>query len=124
MRIVHTFLCCIAAAMVTAGCEDFPKDPDHTLDYVRGGTLRVGCIEAPPWLLNALLEISWVEQADIRMHEEGHVVSGEAFVVPRRTPTAEMIEDAVRHMCSKHWRAYNFVLVPVKRLEPLEETGS
>lgn len=29
---------------------DVPRDPEGTLDRVRGGTLRVGITEAPPWV--------------------------------------------------------------------------
>jgi polar amino acid transport system substrate-binding protein len=36
------------AAMLLATCG-FPRDPDGTLDRVRGGTFRAGLIEHPPW---------------------------------------------------------------------------
>lgn len=38
--------CCIAAL---SGCG-LPRDADHTLDRVRGGELRVGLSDHPPWV--------------------------------------------------------------------------
>ena len=39
-----------ALALLLAGCGvAIPADPDHTLDRVRGGTLRVGVSPNPPW---------------------------------------------------------------------------
>jgi polar amino acid transport system substrate-binding protein len=32
-----------------ASCAEFPKDPEGTLNRVRGGVLRVGVSENPPW---------------------------------------------------------------------------
>ena len=37
------------AAIVLAGCE-FPRDPEGTLDRVRGGVMRVGVTPADPWV--------------------------------------------------------------------------
>ena len=36
------------ASMVVTGCE-IPRDPNDTLEQVRGGTLRVGVVNEPPW---------------------------------------------------------------------------
>lgn len=33
-----------------AAC-DWPRDPEGTLDHVRGGALRVGVIHQPPWVI-------------------------------------------------------------------------
>jgi polar amino acid transport system substrate-binding protein len=40
-----------AVALLAAGCTSLPRDPKGTVDRVRGGTLRVGLIEAPPWVV-------------------------------------------------------------------------
>jgi ABC-type amino acid transport substrate-binding protein len=40
----------LVGAPVLAGCgTDLPRDPEGTLDRVRGGTLRVGVSANPPW---------------------------------------------------------------------------
>jgi polar amino acid transport system substrate-binding protein len=73
-----------------AGC-DWPRDAAGTLDQVRGGTLRVGVTENPPWvvlqdeapagaevrLVEALAadleaDIEWVEGADAELMEALH----------------------------------------------------
>lgn len=34
-----------------SGCDHFPKDPNKTLEKVKNGTLVVGYIHNPPWVL-------------------------------------------------------------------------
>jgi polar amino acid transport system substrate-binding protein len=45
----------VAAALwplvLACACADLPRDPEGTLDRVRGGTLRVGGVDAPPWIV-------------------------------------------------------------------------
>jgi polar amino acid transport system substrate-binding protein len=38
-----------AAALLTAACAAPPRDPEGTLERVRGGVIRVGITENPPW---------------------------------------------------------------------------
>lgn len=50
MSAVFRVLILLTAALVLSACgRAFPADPDHTLDRVRGGTLRVGVSIHPPW---------------------------------------------------------------------------
>jgi polar amino acid transport system substrate-binding protein len=41
-------LAALLVAVVAAGCG-IPRDPEHTLDRVRGGTLRAGITASEPW---------------------------------------------------------------------------
>jgi polar amino acid transport system substrate-binding protein len=55
------------ALLVTAGACDFPRDPEGTLDRVRGGVLRAGVTASPPWTLLGPagphgIEVTLVEQ--------------------------------------------------------------
>ena len=43
------FVLLLIAALVLGGCQ-FPRDPEGTLDRVRGGTLRVGISPSEPWV--------------------------------------------------------------------------
>lgn len=45
MRVLATLL----AVFCLAAC-DMPRDPEGTLDRVRGGILRVGVVEQAPWI--------------------------------------------------------------------------
>jgi polar amino acid transport system substrate-binding protein len=49
MRGCVTLLVAIFVVAGLGGCQ-FPRDPEGTLDRVRGGTLRVGVIENEPWV--------------------------------------------------------------------------
>lgn len=44
-----TRLGAVAVVCATLACG-IPRDPEGTLERVRGGTLRVGVIHAPPWV--------------------------------------------------------------------------
>jgi polar amino acid transport system substrate-binding protein len=39
----------IGLLLVLAAACDLPRDPEGTLERVRGGTLRVGVAHNPPW---------------------------------------------------------------------------
>lgn len=39
-----------AFLLLSIGSCDFPRDPEHTLETVRGGELVAGVSEAPPWI--------------------------------------------------------------------------
>jgi polar amino acid transport system substrate-binding protein len=39
----------IAALLATAACG-LPRDPEGTLERVRGGVLRIGVVDDPPWV--------------------------------------------------------------------------
>lgn len=61
----------------------------------------------------------WVADADVRLREEGHVVSGEAFVVPREDAgLVERLADLASELESSDWRVYEVVVMPVRSLEP------
>ncbi|MDQ4076642.1 MAG: transporter substrate-binding domain-containing protein [Chloroflexota bacterium] len=47
-RLRLLFLLLIAVLCVACG---FPRDPNNTLEQVRGGTLRVGAVENEPWVM-------------------------------------------------------------------------
>lgn len=40
----------VCLSLMNAAC-DLPRDPNDTLDAVRGGTMTVGVSEAPPWIV-------------------------------------------------------------------------
>jgi polar amino acid transport system substrate-binding protein len=56
-RVVAT---AVLASLALAACG-LPRDPDGTLDRVRGGTLRAGLIEHPPWASSEAGEPAGVE---------------------------------------------------------------
>ena len=45
---MKTLIVAVLAALLLTGCG-IPRDPEGTLDHVRGGTLRVGITESEPW---------------------------------------------------------------------------
>lgn len=66
----------------------------------------------------ALLELSWVVDADVRLREEGHLVTGEAHFVPidNDDPIGRTREanDAVNN---SHWRMHDITSMPVAAIE-------
>ncbi len=66
----------------------------------------------------ALRQLAWVREAEVRLHEEGAVVAGEAFVVPDGSSvTLEQLEQAVRAVHKSHWRMFDVVVTPVASVE-------
>jgi cation diffusion facilitator family transporter len=62
--------------------------------------------------------LPWVSQAAVRLHEQGHVISGEVFVVPREpSPLVTLVEEASESLAKLDWRIYTLTVMPVSRLE-------
>lgn len=76
----------------------------------------------PDRLAEMLRGLDWVEDAAVRLREEGHLLSGEAFVVPRHTDRLpERIEQAAKAACDSDWRLCELVISPVRRLPEWHE---
>jgi divalent metal cation (Fe/Co/Zn/Cd) transporter len=68
---------------------------------------------------------SWVEDATVRLRENGHVFFGEALVVPSsRKDLSEEIERAREEILELDWRLYDIAISPVESMEPPEEEPS
>ena len=64
-----------------------------------------------------LLAMEWVEDAAVRLREEGHVLTGEAFVVPRGDDgLVEKLDRAGSELKALDWRLYDLSVVPVRTL--------
>jgi polar amino acid transport system substrate-binding protein len=52
----------VATACALAACAcNVPRDPERTLEGIRGGTMRVGAIDHPPWVHSSGSEPTGVE---------------------------------------------------------------
>lgn len=61
--------------------------------------------------------LSWVDQAAVRLREEGSVISGEAFVVPESNLDLVAKLESARKLLQKYdWRLYEVVVVAVPQL--------
>ena len=64
-----------------------------------------------------LLELDWVTEVRVRLREDGHVFSGEAFVVPADTRNLiERLEEAHRLVMDQDFKMHDIVIVPVREL--------
>ncbi len=65
-----------------------------------------------------LCELDWVQEAQARLREEGHVFTGEALVVAcDDDDLVARIEDAARQIAALDWRMHDIVVVPVSTLQ-------
>lgn len=67
----------LALFFSVAACDDFPKDPEGTLNRVRGGTVHAGIVENPPWAevdggTASGIEVQLVEQFAASLDAEVH----------------------------------------------------
>lgn len=78
--------------------SDYEHLPDEVRDLLRG--------------------FDWVEDARVRMRDEGHIFIGEALVVARPgTPDlVEKLEQAAAEAKTLDWRVHELVVMPVTRL--------
>jgi cation diffusion facilitator family transporter len=62
-----------------------------------------------------LKKLEWVKDASVRLREEGDVLTGEAFVIPRdETNLLENLESADEHIRALDWRIYDVSIVPAR----------
>lgn len=68
-------------------------------------------------LESELRRMPWVREVEVRLREEGHVFSGEAFVVPNSDENlTHHITEAARQLNCYDWRIYEIVITPVTDL--------
>jgi cation diffusion facilitator family transporter len=74
---------------------------------------------APNRLRERMRQLDWVEDADVRLREEGHVFSGEVYVVPKKnTPDLlAKLKEAGEMAPDVDWRIYDVVVMPVEKLD-------
>jgi cation diffusion facilitator family transporter len=73
----------------------------------------------PDRLRDTARQLPWVESAAVRLREQGRLMSGEVFVVPR-PETADLpnrLETATRKLSNLDWRLHGLIVVPVSQLE-------
>ena len=74
--------------------------------------------DIPERLAAAMEGLSWVRQAAVRLREEGHVLNGEVFVVPRdEAGLVGRLQEAAEVARALHWRLHDVVVTPVASLD-------
>jgi len=72
-----------------------------------------------------LQDLTWVEEVDLRLREEGQVYFGEALVVPSdESNITEKVEDALKHARELDWRIHDLALTPVRELPETDERSA
>lgn len=61
MRLNYLPLLSFLWMLLVSGCQDFPKDPQKTLEKVTNHTLEVGYSENPPWVVKGETEPTGIE---------------------------------------------------------------
>jgi cation diffusion facilitator family transporter len=108
-----------------------------SLDIIRDGWLNVRQVVAdlmdesptvighhrklddlPARLERAAGQLDWVDRAAVRLREQGRVLSGQVFVVPRAgtTDLVRRTEAAAAELTRLDWRLYELLVVPVSAI--------
>ena len=67
-------------------------------------------------LARHLEELPWVEAAEVRLHDDGHMFIGEAFVVPRdESRPRQRLAEARRHAMALDWRLHDLTVTLADR---------
>jgi polar amino acid transport system substrate-binding protein len=64
----YCFLLLFLAVLVA--CDQYPKDPDKTLEHAQSGTLRVGYSHNPPWVVKTAGEPGGIEPALLKAYAQ------------------------------------------------------
>lgn len=75
--------------------------------------------EVEQLIRRTLAGFDWIEDVRLRLHEDGHLISGLAFVkiAGDRAVSAEMVDAARTKLAGQSWRIYCVELVPVSDLK-------
>ena len=79
--------------------------------------------DIPAKVKDAAEQLEWVEQAAVRLREQGHVLTGDVLVVPRdgsemtAADLAARTERAADDLSKVDWRLHGLVVMPVSHLE-------
>ena len=70
-------------------------------------------------LENYLKNLDWVDDAVVRLREEGHVYFGDAVIVPsdQRINVTEKIDAVLDQLYKKNWKLYDFSVMPVNKID-------
>jgi divalent metal cation (Fe/Co/Zn/Cd) transporter len=77
----------------------------------------------PGTVQTAAEALPWVDRAAVRLREQGHIITGEVYVIPsdgRSRSAADLVADAAHasdDLARLDWRLHNVVVVPVASLE-------
>lgn len=86
---------------------------DRRPTAVSGGDL----LSLPDDIVAELRSLPDVLDADVRLREEGHVISGELFVVlAGQDDVARRLAEIAQHAAGLDWRLYNLVVMPVESI--------
>lgn len=88
-------------------------------DLMNEQPMQVGNAEPDPLpdrLARRLEELPWVEAAEVRLHDDGHLFIGEAFVVPRdESRPRQRLAEARRHAMALDWRLHDLTVTLADR---------
>jgi hypothetical protein len=79
--------------------------------------------DLPTRIRHAAEQLDWVDRAAVRLREQGHVLLGDVFVIPRRPSDLDAgelvtrLELASDTLCRLDWRLHELIVMPVSRLE-------
>lgn len=112
-----------AALVVSVGIiKDGLTNLLHVIsDLLDGSATKIGSREPEPviaTLESCAIDTPWVEQAAVRVRDQGHVFHSEIFVVPRSgsDPTVAQLEELRGRCIEADWRTQDTVVAPVTEL--------
>lgn len=74
--------------------------------------------DLPSRVKSAAEQLSWVDKAAVRLREQGHVVTGEIFLVPSDTANlVARVEEAAGELAKVDWRLHALTVMPVSHID-------
>lgn len=106
----------ISFEIVRDGVKNMKRVIEDLMDS-RPTTVRGEVDDAPDRLRERIRALPWVADADVRLREEGHVFTGEVYVVPKvHEELVQNLAEVPRIAREVDWRIYDIVVMPVAQL--------
>lgn len=68
-------------------------------------------IELPDQVILALKEFPWINKAEVRLYEQGHLIFGEGFIsVKEKCVSTQQIQEATKKIQNMDWRLKSFII--------------
>ncbi|MDQ2676249.1 MAG: cation diffusion facilitator family transporter [Actinomycetota bacterium] len=101
---------------VRASVGDLMDDQPATYDEAERHPV-IGLLE------QELAAVEWIEESALRLREQGHLISGDVWVVPAGDGAGlpERLEALGERLTSLDWRVHDLALAPVASLEDVPE---
>ena len=108
----------ISLEMISDGWHNLRQVIADLMDESPSQLGKTAMEDLPRRVKEAAERADWVDRASVRLREQGHIVSGDVFVVPSRSDDlVRNVEGLADELASIDWRLHGIAVMPVSHLD-------